>query len=448
MKVIVVGAGEVGYHIAARLSAERHAVVVIDKDMAAADHLADHLDVQVIRSSGSSPVTLMEAGIREADILLAVTDSDEVNLVSCLMGHMIAPGIKKLARIRGAEFEPHFKDFRCQAPNIHMVINPEVEVTRTIRRLMDVPGAMDVGYFEGGSVKYIGLRIETGSPMVGTKLQDFAWRFGEDRPLIAAIIRKNHVIVPRGKDRLEALDNVYIVCKTGDLDRNLRCFGMGVQPVERVWIVGGGRIGLRLAMMLEKERVRVDIVEQDRGRCRKLSQALKRSTVLLGDGSDRRVYADGGAGQRDVIVTVTDDDETNILVSLLAKNLGIGNAITRIGHTAYLPILAGIGIEKVVSPRLSAVSSILQAVRSGNVLSDISILGEKAEFIEAVALEGSRILNKPLKRLAFPKGALLVCIIRRDTIIIPTGDSWIAPHDKLILFSVKQAIGRLEHFLQ
>ncbi|MBU1344378.1 MAG: Trk system potassium transporter TrkA [Proteobacteria bacterium] len=447
MKIIIVGAGEVGYNIASRLASENKRVVVIDKNPEALRRLTEDLDVQVITASGSSPKVLNDAGIKEADILLAVTDSDETNLVACLMANMISPTTKKLARVRNTDFDPYHERFKKENPHIDTIINPETEVVNTIRKLMDVPGAVDVGAFADGKVKYVGIRLDKASPMAGIRLIDFPSRFGEDRPLIAAIIRNNEVIVPRGPNILEPGDLIYFVTQTEKLEKMLKLFGQKIEPIQRALIIGGGRIGERLAKILEKDSIKTKIIEADIDRCHYLSQQMDKTVILHGDGSDQKLFIEENVRQSDVIVSVTDDDETNILVSLLAKNLGVQNTITRIGKSNYFPLLATIGIEKVVSPRLSAVSSILQEVRKGKVLSDISIFGERGEFIEAIALETSDITDKPLRKISFPKGSILVCIIRDGQIIIPAGDSVVKPGDRIIMFAVKQAVKKLEKLL-
>lgn len=447
MKIIIIGAGEVGYNIASRLALESKAVVVIDQDSRACRRIAEDLDVQVIVGSGSSPAILNEAGIRDTDILLAVTDSDEINIVACLVANQISPLTRKLVRLRNEEFLPFHASFKKENPSIDTIINPEVEVVKTIQKLMEVPEARDTGDFLEGKVKYVGIRVDETSPIAGMKLSDFHGRFGDDRPLLAAIIRDNEVIVPRGTDRTIAGDLVYFVCTARNLEKQLNLLGINVSPAGKVLIVGGGRIGTQLARALESRKIETKIIESDLDRCHELSRDIEKTVVLHGDGSDQKLLMEENIGQMDAVVSVTDDDETNILVSLLARNMGITNTITRIGKSGYYPLLSTIGIEKVVSPRVSAVSSILQDIRQGNVVSDISIFGERGEFIEAIALETSDITGAPLKKISFPKGAILVCIIRKDRVIIPAGDSRVCPGDRIILFAVQGAVKKLEKML-
>ncbi len=447
MRIIIVGAGEVGYHIASRLASEDKDVVVIDKDPEAVRRVSDDLDVQVVMASGSSPKVLEDAGIKEAEILLAVTDSDEANLVACLVANMLSPATKKLARIRDAGFDDYHQKFKDAAPHIDTVINPEIEVVKTIQRLMRVPGAVDVGEFAEGRVMFVGLRLDEASPMAGVRLLDFSAMFGQARPLIAAVVRGDELIIPRGNNVLEPGDLVYFISEKKRLADTVKLFNKNVRPLKRVIIVGGGRIGQRLAEVLERESVQTKIIESNRERCNVLAETMNKTVVLHGDGSDQKLLMEENVGDADVVVTLTHDEETNILTSLLAKKLGAHSTITKVSKFSYFPLMSTIGLDKMVSPRLSAISSILQEIRKGKILSAVSVLGEDAEVIEAVALATSDITGRPLKKLSFPKGALLVCIIRGDEIIIPTGESVVEPDDRIILFARRQAVKKLEKLL-
>ncbi|MEX1298707.1 MAG: Trk system potassium transporter TrkA [Desulfotignum sp.] len=447
MKIIIVGAGEVGYNIASRLASENKEVVVIEKNPDLARILFEDLDVQVIEGSGSSPAVLTRAGIQDSDILLAVTDSDEINLTACLVTNLLSPSTKKLARIRNTDFDTFHEIFKTQIPYIDTIINPEIEVVKTIRRLVDIPQALDTGDFAHGRVRYTGIRIDAASVMAGMCLKDFQNRFGDKRPLIAAIVRKDEVIVPRGSDYIFPGDLVYFVSHADQLKDTLKLFNIQINPIQSALIVGGGRVGARLAAQMETERIKTRLIEADKTRCLELAEQMDKTIILHGDGSDQKLFMEENLNQIDAVISVTDDDETNVLVSLLAKNLGVKNTVTRIGKSSYYPFLSTIGIDKVVSPRFSAVSSILQNVRQGKVLSDISIFGERGEFIQAIALETSDITNRPLKDIHMPRGALLVCIIRNGDIIIPTGDSVVTPGDQIIVFTVKQAVKKMEKLL-
>ena len=447
MKIIIVGAGEVGFHIASHLSQENKEVLIIDRDPGAIRRVSDSLDVQVVEGSGSSPVVLEAAGIKDAEIILAVTDSDEANLVACLVADILSPTTKKLARVRHGDFDQYHDILREHAPHIDNVINPEIEVVKTIESMLRVPGAADVGEFADGRILFIGVYLDKTSRLAGIKLAELPDKVPDARPLIAAIVREEELIIPRGDDRLMPGDLVYFISEKDKLQDTLAVFDKHDKPANRVLIVGGGNIGLRLAKRLEETANYCKIIEKDAARCALLAESLNKTVVLCGDGSDQGLLAEENIQDMDAVVTLTDVEETNILASLLVKRMGARKAITKISKFSYFPLMKAIGIEQVVSPRLSAVNSILQHIRRGKVLSAISIKGEQAEVMEALALETSDIVDKPLKQISFPKGALVAGIIRRDKIIIPSGDSIIQPDDRIIIFARRQAIPKIEKIL-
>ncbi len=447
MKIIIVGAGEVGYHIASRLSVENKDVVLIDKNPDVFRRISDSIDVQTIIGSGSSPVVLEKAGIKEAEIILAVTDSDETNLIACLMADIISPSTKKLARIRSADFDNFHNNFHDHAPHIETLINPEIEVVKTIERLMSVPGAVDVEEFADGQVKLVGIRMEEDTPVVGTCLSELQFKINKQIPLIAAVLRGEELIIPSGDDSLLVGDVVYFICESDKLLDMLKIFNKYSEPVKRVLIVGGGRLGFRMAKRLEEQSVYTKIIENNSQRCQDLARRLHKVVILHGDGSDQRLLNEESIRDMDVVITLTNDEKTNILASLLAKRMGARKTITRVTSFSYFQIMSTIGIDQVVSPRLSAVNTILQYIRRGKVLSAVSIKGEQAEVMEAVAMETSDIVGKPLKKVVLPKGVLVTVIIHDNEVIIPSGTSVIQPNDRIVIFASRKAIPKIERIL-
>lgn len=447
MKVLIVGAGEVGFHIASHLARENKDVVIIDNDPAAIRHVSDNIDVKVVNGPGSSPVILEESGIKEAEILLAVTNSDEINLVACLVSNLISPSTKKIARIRHADYDKYNETFREHAPHIDTLINPEVEVVKTIDRLLKVPCAAEVEEFSDGRVKFVGIHLDKSAQLVGVRLSDIYAVTGKQSPLISAVVRDEELIIPRGNHRLKAGDLIYFISEKDRLIESLSIFDKHVEPIDRVMIIGGGSIGFRLATLLEKDSVYTKIIEKNSDRCTELAEKLNKAVVLHGDGSDQELLRAENVRNMDVVVTLTNDEETNILTSLLAKRMGAPKIITKISKFSYFPLMSMIGLEQVVSPRLSAINTIIQHIRRGKVLSTKSIKDEQAEIMEAVALETSDIVGKPIKEISIPEGALVTGIIRNDTVIIPTGQSVIEPGDRIIIFAKRQAIPKIEKIL-
>ncbi len=441
------GAGEVGFHIASRLAIENRDVVVVDKDSKALRRVSDHIDVKTVHGSGSSPVALEEAGLRETDIILALTNSDEINLVACLVADILSPSIKKLARLRNTDFDDYLGSFSKISPRINTIINPEIEMVKTIDQLISIPSAVEVNEFADGQVKFVGVKLDKNARGVGVHLSALSTRIGRQVPLIAAILRDEELIIPRGDDRLLAGDEIYFITEEHRLLESLAVFDKQFEPVRRVIIVGGGITGLRLAALLEKKSVYTKIIEKNLEQCKKLAKQLNKTIVIHGDGSDQKLLEEENIHDMDIVVMLTNDEETNILASLLAKRMGASKAITKVNRFSYLPLMAIVGIEKVVSPRLSAINSILRHIRRGKVLSVVSIKGEQAEIIEAVPTDNSAIILKPLKNIVLPKGVLVTGIIRGERVMIPSGESVINPNDRIIIFAKKQAIPKLDKIL-
>jgi trk system potassium uptake protein TrkA len=305
LKIVIVGAGEVGFHIASHLTLENKEVVVIDKNADAIRRVSDHLDVQVVQGSGSSPVVLEEAGIRNAEVLLAVTDSDEANLVACLVANMLSPSTKKLARVRAGDFDQYHDHFRENAPHIDTIINPEIEVVKTIESMLSVPGAADVGEFADGRIKFIGIYLDSNSPLAGVKLSEIPDKITHVRLLIAAVVREEELIIPRGDDYLMPGDLVYFISEEDKLQETLAVFDKYDQPLKRALIVGGGNIGFRLARSLEENSIYCKIIESSPDRCAEIAERLNRTVVLCGDGSDQALLAEENIQDIDVVITLT-----------------------------------------------------------------------------------------------------------------------------------------------
>jgi trk system potassium uptake protein TrkA len=304
-----------------------------------------------------------------------------------------------------------------------------------------------VGEFAGGRVKFIGIRLDKSTPLAGARLLQLPDLIKGHRPLIFAIIRDETLIVPSGKNRLLPGDLIYFITDDEHLEESLKHFNMHAEPVRRVLIIGGGRISFRLASRLEQKSIHTKIIEKRSDRCSLMAEKLNRTVVLCGDGSDQALLKEENIQDAGMVITLTDDDETNILVSLLAKRLGAWKTITKISKFSYFPLMHTIGIDQVVDPRLSAINSILMHIRRGKVLSSVSIRGEDAEIMEAVALETTDIVGKPLMDVPFPKGVLVTTILRGENVIIPTGQSVVAPNDRIIIFARREAIPKIEKIL-
>ncbi|MBM4140221.1 MAG: Trk system potassium transporter TrkA [Nitrospira sp.] len=443
MRVIIVGAGEVGYQIAKFLSLEAIDVVVIDKDRSKLKRIIEEMDVAVIEGEGGDPSALKEAEADRADILLAVTDRDETNMIACLLAKVFNIP-RKIARIRNPEYFKNEKLLSKENLDINPAINPELELAKAIVRLLEVPLATDVEDFEAGLVKVIGFKVPEKTPLIGKSLKDLGASLNKNF-LIGIIEREDRTIIPSGKDVIKGGDIIYIPVKKGEVENTVALFGVPAKPAKKIMLLGGGRIGYYIASTAEL-RADVKIIEKDEERCEFLSRNLKKSLVLHGDGADKKLLIEENIGDMDVFITVSNNDELNIMSSILAKKLGVQKTIAIVNKTDYIPLAHSLGLQAVLSPRLITASTILRYVRRGDILSLTAIADDKAEIIEARIGNTSQLIGKTLKE-AQPKASIIGAIIRDEEVIIPSGSDKIIKGDKLIIFTLRESIKEVEKIL-
>jgi trk system potassium uptake protein TrkA len=447
MSIIIIGAGEVGYHLAQRLSREKKDVVVIDRDLEKIRRVQNTLDVQAVHGSGGSISLLRQAGISEASMLIAVTNSDEVNMISCLVAGVQDKIPKKIARVRDPEYSALFPLFDKEHLDIDLVINPDHEVVDMILNLMEVPGAVDVAHFADGKVRMVGLPVISESPMVGKSLAEIAALYPRSGILIVAVQKGERVFIPKGHDVITANDLLFMVMARDKTREALESSGHRRPPIRRIMILGGSLIGMDLAENLEKRDFQVKIIEQNEDRCRQIAERCDRALVLRGDATYQDLLIEENVAEMDTFIAVTEDEETNVMISLLAKKLGARRVITLVNKVGYSPLVHSIGVDVVVSPRLVAVNKIMQFLRRGKILSISSLPEENAEAFEAVALETSDIVGRPLRELKFPKDAIMGAIVRGPEVLIPNGSTVIQPGDRVMIFALTSAIKDVEKAL-
>jgi trk system potassium uptake protein TrkA len=445
MRIIIIGAGEVGYYITKQLSEEHQDVVLIDRDPKKIRRISENLDVQTFWGSGTSPRLLREAGIEEADMLVAATDSDEVNLIACLLARHLNQHMIKIARVKNPEYLAEKDLFRKELLGIDLIINTRAMMVDMILALMEVPGASEVIDFVGGKVKLISFLISSESPFAGRQLSSLKGQQGS--VLVGAIVRGQKILIPSGRDTIQPHDLVYFVVRGDEVNRTLEDLKIKVRPITNVIIVGAGETGTALAAALDDKRLQVKVIDEDGERCKHLATTLERVIAIRGDGTDRDLLREENAGDADLLIALTGDEESNILISLLAKGMGTGRTITRVSKLSYIPVVSGIGLDTVINPRMAAVRAILRYIRQGKIISVAPLRDEHAEALEVEALETSDIVHTPLKDVKFPEGAILGAIVRGEDIIIPGGDTVILPHDRLIVFALQRAIPSLEKLL-
>jgi len=447
MKVIVIGAGEVGYHIADILTREGIDTVVIDRNEERLREISETLDVQTFVGSGSSPEVLKNAGMAQADMVVAVTDSDEANMIACLLASTQSRIPIRIARIRNPELGGDFVLCSKDHLNIDLVINPEQEAVNEMIDLLEFPGAAEVFSFAGGRIRLLGFTIDGGAAVVGKRLADLRAMTPEVKVLVTSMVRGDRFIVPSGESVIEAGDYLFAVADAGRVRELLGFFGKDIRPPRRVIIIGGGNTGFMLAETIEKMGINVKLIEKRREKCDQLASRLEKTVVLHGDGTSQELLKEENIRDTDFFIAVTNDEEANILGALLAKQLGAHKVISLIRRVDYIPLVGRVGIDGVINPRHAAVGRILHFIRKGKIISATPLRDEKAEAFEFIALETSEITDRPFKEIPFPQGTIVGAIVRGEEIIIPGGDSVIRPGDHCIIFSPRSAIAQLEKLL-
>ncbi len=448
MKAIVCGGGQVGENISRYLATEANNVTVIDQSPELIRKLSDTLDVQGLVGHASSPPILEQAGAADADMLIAVTQSDEVNMVACQVAHSLFSVPTKIARIRAqAYLDPIWADlFSRDNMPIDVIISPEIEVARAIGRRLQVPGAFDMIPMADGLVRVIGVICGEDCPIVNTPLRQLTGLFPDLHIEILAIVRGERSIIVDADDQMLPGDEVYFVTETDHVNRAMAAFGHEEREARRIIIVGGGNIGLTLATDLERDHpgVAARIIERSRARAGFVAEQLDRTTVLHGDALDAEILDEANVRLSETVVAVTNDDEVNILSSLLAKRYGTDRVITLINSTTYNALVGSLGIDAVVSPRSITASTILQHVRRGRIKSVHSLKDGFAEVIEAEALETSPLVNTPIKEIRLPSGVIIGALVRAEEVIIARPDTVIKPHDRVILLAAAESVKKIE----
>ena len=460
MKAIIIGAGEVGFHIAKLLTVQDNDVVLIDESTAACDRVNEQLDLQTLHGPGASPRLLKTAGIDEADLLIAVTNSDEINMLACQIADRYSVNTK-IARVSSPDYFSTESGLTPKDFGIDLLVSPEQRCVAEFVRLLQIPEAREIVDFEDGKVQLVSFRARQSNPLIGKPLAelDASGLLADIR--FAAISRRGssnngnpisnsnrHIIIPKGTDALRQGDEAFVIGSSLAVEQLLRISGITFnQQLDRVIIVGASPIGIGLARALEENDTNVKLIEADPTQARLASQMLKRTTVLQGDYLQYRLLEEAGIEGVNGFVSVTGDDENDIMACMTAKENGAQRVLALVQRPRYLPLLARIPrLDGAVSRHLTVVSNILRLIRRGNIISVASLHGIDAEVIEIVAGVNAKIVHKELIsfKTKFPENAFIGAVIRREKLIIPTGQSVIQPADRVIVFSMPDAIPIVE----
>ncbi|WP_375177739.1 Trk system potassium transporter TrkA [Marinobacter mobilis] len=451
MKIIILGAGQVGGTLAEHLANEANDITVIDSDSVRLRELQDRLDIRTVQGRGSYPTILRQAGADDAEMLIAVTNSDEVNMVACQVAGVLFKTPTKISRVRANAYLARKELFSEQGFPIDVLISPEHLVTRHITRLIEYPGALQVLEFSKGLVRLVALRATKGGPLVGHELSHLRTHMPRIDTRVAAIFRRDRPIIPQGDTVIEDGDEVFFIAGTDHIRSVMSELQPLSKPYKRIFICGGGNIGQRLAHTLEG-RYQVKLLERDRERCVMLSENLRKTVVLEGNAANKDILLEENIENTDVFCAVTNDDEANIMASLLAKRLGARKVLTLINNPDYVDLIQGGDIDVAISPQQTTIGSLLTHVRRGDVVNVHSLRRGAAEAIEAIAHgdhRSSKVVGKRLDEIHLPEGTTIGAIVRHNEVLIAHDHLRVQPDDHVILFLVdKSRIRDVERLFQ
>ncbi|VDC31946.1 Trk system potassium transporter TrkA [Pseudogemmobacter humi] len=452
MKVIICGAGQVGWQIARQLAGEKNDVTIVDINAELVRRATETLDVQGVVGFASHPDVLEKAGARDADMVIAATHSDEVNMVTCQIAQAAFNVTRRIARIRAQSYlETGYSDlYNTDRLAIDVIISPELEVAEAALQRLAAPETFDTEVFMQGRAQLLGLQLSAECPVLNTPLRQLNDLFPTLRAIVVGVRREGRLFAPDPNDQLLEEDQIYLFTHAGDVPRSLEIFGKKSHKQERVVIIGGGNVGLTVARVLEARsgRVRVRMIEKDRATAETAADALSRTIVLNGDGMNMDLLAEAGVGRADAVLAVTDDDKTNLLVAVRAKQAGCPLTIALVNDPTLAPLMAPLDIDAYINPRATTVSSILRHIRHGRVRAVYSIGDGEAEMIEAQVLSTSPISGRLIREIAFPEGVLVGGVMKGDRVLKPEPAMRIEPGDVVAIFALTKDIPEVERLFQ
>ena len=431
MRIVIVGAGKLGYSIAELLANEEFDVVLVDQDETRLEAAKNTLDVLTVTANGASPITMNDPDIRAADILIAVTAGDEVNMVACILAkkHGITHTV---ARIRDMQFLSEAKEYLKENFDIDLMLNPELITAREVYRILMTPAALDVEDFASGKVRLFETKVTRHSPLANIPLKDLEM----PKAILAGMIFRDHrMIIPHGDDCLLPHDNAYFIGDPAEIEKFSETFvHRDARKLEHVMIIGAGRTGRFLAKMLDDADVAVKIIDTNRERSRLAAEALENGLAICGDGTDIDLLTEEGVADADAVVCLTEDDKLNLMLALLAKHLGAKKTVVRVARGEYVDLMEKVGVDIVLPTRLLSASEVLAFARRGGVVSVSLLEGAKAEAVEVIVQEGAPVAGIPLMDARLPRECLVCAYVRGDEAVIPNGTSVLLPGDRTILF--------------
>ncbi len=451
MKIIILGAGQVGSSVAAALCSEANDITVVDSDNHCLQALQDRFDLRTVAGHASHPDVLKRAGAEDADLILAVTNSDETNMVACQVAYTLFHTPTKIARVRARDYLNHPQLFTQEALPIDVLISPEQVVIDYVQRLVEHPGALQVLDFAGGRAQLVAVRAYYGGPLVGHELRELRNHMPGVDTRVAAIFRRGKPITPEGNTVIEVDDEVFFIAARKHIRMVMSELRKLDKPTKRIIIAGGGNIGRGLAKVLENN-YQIKLIDHNVGRSREIAEELTKTIVLLGDAADEELLSEENIENTDIFCALTNDDEANILSAMLAKRLGARKVMSLINRAAYVDLVESGDIDIAISPQQATIGGLLAHVRRGDVVVVHSLRRGAAEAIEAVAhgdSKTSKVVGRTIQDIKLPPGANIGAIVRNDEVLIGHHDTVIESEDHVILFLVdKRRISEVERLFQ
>jgi trk system potassium uptake protein TrkA len=453
MNIIVCGAGRVGFSIAKQLSAQSHSVTMIDQSSEDIQKISETIDVKAIVGRATFPSVLEKAGAKEADMIIAVTKSDEVNMIICQIAHSIFNVAKKIARIRSHDYlDPKYGKLysKIELP-VDVIISPELEVAKSLQRKLEAPGALDNVPFAKDKIKMLEIAIDEKCPLVNIQLNKLTKAFPDLEANILGVIRDEKFLILSKTDKMKLNDKAYVVINSSQLNRTLAVFGHEEKIAKKILIVGGGNIGLNLAKNLEKslEDARIKIIEKNKERAEQIVSELENSIVINGDGLDEEVLKEANIEEIETVLALTNDDENNVMLCVLSeKSSPNKRTIALVNKSNYSLLQSSLKIDDLVDPRMMTVSNILKHVHKGTIETVYSLLDGEYEFIEAEIIESSELINKSLKESNLPKDIRIGAILRKDDIIIPKSNFIFEKKDLVVFLTKRDQLKKVENLFR
>lgn len=444
MRILIIGAGEVGFHLAKTLSNDAHDVTIVDTNPEKCARVQEQLDVLVVEGSGASANTLVEAGIKNADMIIAVSALDEVNIISCMLANQFGVQ-RKIARVRNSEYTLNNAVLKPEQLGIDLMINPEQATAEEIVSLIERSAATDVVDFAEGKIQVIGIRLDPKAPIINRTLREVSEGIPELTFRTVAIFRHERTIIPSGDEYFRRGDQIFVTAKTESVPEVLKLCGKNDERLDKVMILGGSQVGRAVAKLLEKEYdIDIRLIESNREKSERVAEELERTLVIHGDGTDIDLLAAEGLIDMDAFIAVTDDEETNIIACLLAKHIGVRRNIAMVSRAEYVPLMPTIGLDAAVDKRRITANAISRFIRHGEIVSVASLRGTGAEVIELVVQPHSKVVGKPLRRAKIPEGVIIGAVARGELVFVAIGETVLQPDDKVVVFTLPKARESLE----